>query len=75
MPPNDVINALKKSIGDPGSNRYQSYSGIEELRISISNFYKKKFNVELNYDSEILPLLGSKEGIMHISLAFLNPGD
>jgi len=75
LPPNDVINALKKSIGDPDSNRYQSYSGIEELRISISNFYKKKFNVELNYDSEILPLLGSKEGIMHISLAFLNPGD
>ena len=57
------------------AHKYQSYQGIYELRKSISDFYNKYFKVELDPDNEILPLMGSKEGIMHISLAFLNPGD
>jgi aspartate/methionine/tyrosine aminotransferase len=54
---------------------YQSYTGIPQLRDALSRWYKNFFKVPLNPDSEILPLMGSKEGIMHISLAFLNPGD
>ena len=74
-PSQKVINAIKSSMSDPSAHKYQSYQGIPELRKAISNFYKKFFNVKLNPKNEILPLLGSKEGIMHISLAFLNPGD
>ena len=74
-PSQKVINAIKSSLSDPFAHKYQSYQGIPKLRKAISNFYKKFFGVKLNYNDEILPLLGSKEGIMHISLAFLNPGD
>ncbi|MFL2639643.1 MAG: pyridoxal phosphate-dependent aminotransferase [Flavobacteriaceae bacterium] len=74
-PSQKVINAIKSSMSDPSAHKYQSYQGIPEFRKAISNFYKKFFNVKLNPKNEILPLLGSKEGIMHISLAFLNPGD
>ena len=54
---------------------YQSYQGLPELRKAISNFYKNNYNVTVDYSSEVLPLMGSKEGIMHISMAFLNKGD
>jgi aspartate/methionine/tyrosine aminotransferase len=54
---------------------YQSYQGIPELRNSISAFYDLHYNVALDPDHEVLPLMGSKEGILHISMAFLNPGD
>ncbi|MDB4007607.1 aminotransferase class I/II-fold pyridoxal phosphate-dependent enzyme [Flavobacteriaceae bacterium] len=70
-----VIDEIKSSLSDQVAHKYQSYQGIYELRKSISNFYKKYFNVEVNPDNQVLPLMGSKEGIMHISLAFLNPGD
>ena len=74
-PPENVTNALKKATNDNGSHKYQPYKGINQLRISISDFYKKNYNVSLDSDKNILPLIGSKEGIMHISLAFLNKGD
>jgi len=54
---------------------YQSYNGVPALRKAFSDWYRKYFSVELDADSEILTLLGSKEGIMHISMAFVNPGD
>ncbi len=54
---------------------YQPYVGIPELRKAFAEWYKKWYNVELNPNTEIQPLIGSKEGILHISLAFLNPGD
>ncbi len=57
------------------AHQYQSYQGIPELRTGIANFYKENYNVTLNPATEILPLMGSKEGIMHISMAFLNKGD
>ena len=60
---------------DENAHGYQSYQGLPELRSSMANFYKNNFQVELNPNTEILPLMGSKEGIMHISLAFLNEGD
>tara|TARA_Y100000746_G_scaffold230612_1_gene242534 strand:+ start:463 stop:1608 length:1146 start_codon:yes stop_codon:yes gene_type:complete len=74
-PDRQVINALKKSLSHPKANMYQSYQGLPELRKAISNFYKNNYNVTVDYSSEVLPLMGSKEGIMHISMAFLNKGD
>ena len=71
----DVVSDLKESLNHPKIHQYQSYQGIPELRNAISNFYQNQYMVSLNPDSEILPLLGSKEGIMHISMAFVNPGD
>ncbi len=73
--PAKVVKALQSSLKDIDSHKYQSYQGLPELRSSISSFYKRKFSVEMNSENEILPLIGSKEGIMHISMAFLNEGD
>ena len=76
MPPSDsTIKALCNEAQKPNVHGYQSYVGIPELRQSFADFYKKWFQVELNPNNEIQPLIGSKEGILHISLAFLNPGD
>ena len=71
----EVKQALSESIGNKRSSMYQSYIGLLELRESISNFYYKQYGVEINPHNEILPLMGSKEGVMHISMAFLNKGD
>ena len=71
----EVIRALEKAMNHPKAHMYQSYQGLPELREAIATFYKKYYQVEVNPDSEVLPLMGSKEGIMHLSLAFLNPGD
>ena len=74
-PSKNVIEAIQKAVTDENAHQYQSYQGLPELRNGISDFYKNNYQVELNFNSEILPLMGSKEGIMHISLAFLNEGD
>ena len=70
-----VVDEIKNSLSDSFAHKYQSYQGLPELRDAIAKFYYKFFGVELNPINEVLPLMGSKEGIMHISLAFLNPGD
>jgi len=76
MPPDtNVLEATTKSILSSNSHGYQSYKGIGKLRKGIAKWYSDFFRVELNSEKEILPLMGSKEGIMHISMAFLNPGD
>ena len=75
QPPANVLEAISNSLGDATAHKYQSYQGLPELRIAIANFYKNKFSVDSNPEDEILPLMGSKEGIMHISMAFLNQGD
>tara|TARA_R100001369_G_scaffold72282_1_gene100291 strand:- start:1126 stop:2268 length:1143 start_codon:yes stop_codon:yes gene_type:complete len=74
-PPYKATMLLKDSLDDDGANKYQSYQGLPELREEIANFYKTRYNVSLSSQTEVLPLLGSKEGIMHISMAFLNKGD
>ena len=74
-PAPEVLQTLQESVADAGAHQYQSYQGLPELRQTIADFYAAKFGVKLNPDTEILPLMGSKEGIMHISMAFLNPGD
>ena len=75
QPPVEVLTAIKNSLNDASAHKYQSYQGLPELRSAISKFYKNKFSVDTNSDNEVLPLMGSKEGIMHISMAFLNEGD
>ena len=74
-PDRTVIDALKSTVEHPQAHGYQSYQGIPELRTAVAGFYSREYGVTLNPTKEILPLLGSKEGIMHISMAFLNPGD
>ncbi len=75
QPPAEVLKAISGSLNDATAHKYQSYQGLPELRSAIAGFYKDKFSVVANPDNEILPLMGSKEGIMHISMAFLNEGD
>ena len=74
QPHPSVIEELINS-SQSGINGYQSYRGILEMREAMATFYKKQFDVIANPATEILPLMGSKEGIMHISMAFLNEGD
>lgn len=75
VPHSSVIEAIQNAMFDEKAHEYQSYQGLPELREGFADFYAANFNVELNSNTEILPLMGSKEGIMHISLAFLNNGD
>lgn len=70
-----VIKTIQDAVLEDGAHQYQSYQGLPELRQAIAAFYLNKFKVALDYNTEVLPLMGSKEGIMHISMAFLNPGD
>lgn len=75
QPPSQVVEVLKNSLKDEKAHQYQSYRGLPELRKAMTNFYKEQYYVRLNSETDVLPLMGSKEGIMHISMAFLNPGD
>ena len=75
LPDQSVIEAITNSMYDQKAHEYQSYQGLPELREQMANFYQKQYNVLPQKDLEFLPLLGSKEGIMHISMAFLNAGD
>src|SRR6187431_3201249 len=76
LPPHaDVVKTLQEESAKPNVHAYQSYKGSPVLRKAISDWYKKWYDVELNPDTEIMPLLGSKEGIMHICMTYLNEGD
>lgn len=74
-PSNETIATLGNSAKDPNVHGYQSHVGIPELRKAFADWYKDLYGVSLDPAKEIQPLIGSKEGILHISLAFLNPGD
>lgn len=75
MPHSDIISTLCEEAQKPGNHSYQPYVGIPELRQAFADWYKRWYGVELDPAKEIQPLIGSKEGILHVSLAFLNPGD
>ena len=76
MPPSAAtVEALCAEAQKPSAHGYQSYTGIPELRQAFAAWYKKWFDVDLDPANEIQPLIGSKEGILYVSLAFLNPGD
>ncbi|MDI6785523.1 MAG: LL-diaminopimelate aminotransferase [bacterium] len=73
--PSFIIKAFEEAIKNGKHHHYPSNYGLIDLRIAISQWYKERFQVNLNPENEILPLIGSKEGIGHIPLAFVNPGD
>lgn len=76
MPPSEeTLNTLCENARRPDVHGYQPTVGIPELRKAMSNWYKRWYNVDLNPDTEIQPLIGSKEGILHVTLTFVNPGD
>jgi LL-diaminopimelate aminotransferase len=76
LPPHpDVIRVLQEESAKPNVHGYQSYKGSPALRGAIAAWYRQWYGVELNPDTEILPLIGSKEGIMHICMTYLNEGD
>src|SRR6478672_5546687 len=76
QPPHpEVIRVLQEESTKPNVHGYQSYRGAPALRRAIAEWYKRWYQVELDKDGEILPLIGSKEGIMHICMAYLNKGD
>ncbi len=73
--PEHVVSSLQESSARSENHRYPSYSGLLELRESFAAWYKKRFGVALDPELEVLPLIGSKEGIGHIPLAFMSEGD
>jgi aspartate/methionine/tyrosine aminotransferase len=76
LPPHpDVIRVLQEESAKPNVHAYQSYKGTPVLRNAVASFYKNWYAVEINPDTEVLPLIGSKEGIMHICMTYLNEGD
>ena len=75
MPPISAIENLKSGLSVKNAHKYQSYNGIDRIRLETSRFYKSHYGVDLNYKTDILPLIGSKEGIFHISMAFLSKND
>lgn len=76
LPPSaHTIEALANAAQNPKNHAYQSYVGIPALREAMAGFYQNAYGVKLNLGDEILPLIGSKEGIMHISMAYLEAGD
>jgi aspartate/methionine/tyrosine aminotransferase len=74
-PSAEVLKAIQQAVLEEGAHQYQSYQGLPEFREAVVDFYAKNYGVSLNAANEVLPLMGSKEGIMHISMAFLNLGD
>lgn len=73
--PQYIIDALNSAVRDPKTHRYALDQGSPELRAAISVWFKKRYGVSMSAESEILPLIGSKEGIAHMPMAFINPGD
>jgi len=73
--PGHIIAALEQAARDPKNHRYPSYSGMMEFREAVAQWYQQRFGVTLNPAAEVIALIGSKEGIAHIPLAFINPRD
>ena len=73
--PNRIVSVLQEAAADPANHRYPSYFGLAELREAIAGWYLERFNVGLEPNAEILPTLGSKDGISHVPLALVDPGD
>ena len=70
-----IISQMKKSVGDPKNHQYPSYVGMLAMREAVAEWYRNRFKVELNPETEVITLIGSKEGIAHIPLAFIDSGD
>lgn len=73
--PDHIVQALKRAVDDSSNHQYPSYEGKLAFRMAVADWYKKTFDVDLDPEDEVLTLIGSKEGIAHAPLAFINPGD
>ena len=73
--PDHIVQALKRAVDDSSNHQYPSYEGKLAFRKAVADWYKKTFDVDLDPEDEVLALIGSKEGIAHAPLAFINPGD
>ena len=73
--PQHVIDRLCEAARDPANHRYPESDGLPELRRAIAQWYERRFDITFDPDKEVLPLIGSKEGIGHIALCFIDPGD
>jgi len=73
--PNLIIERLKQAVDNPKHHQYPSYDGMLSFRTAVANWYQRRFGVQANPASEVVTLIGSKEGIGHVPLAFINPGD
>jgi len=73
--PEPIVEALREAAGRPENHRYPSYVGMKAYRQAVADWYRRRFGVELDPDREVIALIGSKEGIAHFPLAFVNPGD
>ncbi len=73
--PRHVVEALRDAAEDPTTHQYPSYYGLPAFRVAIAEFYERRFGVTLDPDTEVLPLIGSKEGLAHLPIAFVDPGD
>jgi LL-diaminopimelate aminotransferase len=73
--PSHIVEAATEALHDPSTHRYPSYYGMPAFRQAVAGFYKRRFGVELDPDSQVQPLIGSKEGIANLATAFVDPGD
>jgi LL-diaminopimelate aminotransferase len=73
--PGFIVDELAAAARDPSTHRYPSYFGLPAFRRAVADFYRRRFGVELDPDTQVLPLIGSKEGIAHLHWAFVDPGD
>ncbi|HOB22750.1 MAG TPA: pyridoxal phosphate-dependent aminotransferase, partial [Bacillota bacterium] len=73
--PEHMVKKLQEKAADPSTHRYPSYEGLSVYREAVANWYKRRFGVELNPDTEVVSLIGSKEGIAHLPLCYVDPGD
>ena len=73
--PGHIIEAMKKAAEDPDNHRYPAYSGMNDFKYAVAEWYKSRFGVDLDPENEIVSLIGSKEGIAHLPMAFIDPGD
>jgi len=73
--PKPIVEAMKRAVEKPEHHRYPSYEGMLSFRIAVADWYRRRFGVELDPQKEVIALIGSKEGIAHFPLAFVNPGD
>src|SRR4051795_4400289 len=70
-----VVDAMQEAVSEPGTHQYPSNRGRPEFREAMSDFYSRRFDVEIDRDTEVLPAIGAKECIFNLNLAFLDPGD
>jgi len=73
--PRHIIDEMKRAVDDPANHRYPSYSGMNDFKEAVAEWYQRRFGVTLDPNREVVSLIGSKEGLAHLPMAFIDPGD